>query len=546
MRPPVAVPRSSATTRRCRGASPAASASASLHVLAARSRPVVYGAEYWVRWFLFGVFAFFLLAPAMFGDQTQGWARRFLASKPLVLLGTVSLGFYLFHLAVMANVQEWLAPDGTSSVFYGSPARGVRPHVRRRRSRAAFLSYYLVEKPFLRLKDKSPCRRCWHRDRPAESSVSDLPSRGRAARDHPGVQRRGVAARGAQGAGRAASRRTTCSSCPTAPSTAPPRWRGPRASHVAVLPFNLGIGGALRTGFAYAVRHGYERAVQFDADGQHDPAGGRGCCSTASTPAPTWSIGSRFAEGGAVTYRVSRDAPPGDAGAAVAGQACWCASTSPTPARASARSRARCSSSSRRPTRWSTWTPSRRWSRRATPASASKRCPRTSAAARGRAVDPHFKLVYYYVRLLVVLLVSTTSRGQRASAARPSSAKSTTRAASVEHLGPRPRHRARGGGDRVHRAPRAQPAPPREVLGALVLDRPRPGGPGDLPRPAGVALRPVRDRLPAGHLHAARVELPARAGAALLVGALAPRGPHPALAEEHALLREEIEQRVRL
>jgi glycosyltransferase involved in cell wall biosynthesis len=40
---------------------------------------------------------------------------------------------------------------------------------------------------------------------------------------------------------------------------------------VAELPFNLGIGGALRTGFRYAVAHGYDRAVQFDADGQHDP-----------------------------------------------------------------------------------------------------------------------------------------------------------------------------------------------------------------------------------------------------------------------------------
>lgn len=39
---------------------------------------------------------------------------------------------------------------------------------------------------------------------------------------------------------------------------------------VASLPFNLGIGGALRTGFRYAVRAGYDRAVQFDADGQHD------------------------------------------------------------------------------------------------------------------------------------------------------------------------------------------------------------------------------------------------------------------------------------
>lgn len=39
---------------------------------------------------------------------------------------------------------------------------------------------------------------------------------------------------------------------------------------VARLPFNLGIGGALRTGFRYAATHGYERVVQFDADGQHD------------------------------------------------------------------------------------------------------------------------------------------------------------------------------------------------------------------------------------------------------------------------------------
>jgi glycosyltransferase involved in cell wall biosynthesis len=41
---------------------------------------------------------------------------------------------------------------------------------------------------------------------------------------------------------------------------------------VAVLPFNLGVGGALQTGFRYAVAHGYDRAIQFDADGQHDPS----------------------------------------------------------------------------------------------------------------------------------------------------------------------------------------------------------------------------------------------------------------------------------
>jgi len=38
------------------------------------------------------------------------------------------------------------------------------------------------------------------------------------------------------------------------------------------LPFNLGVGGALRCGFRWAVRHGYDAVIQCDADGQHDPA----------------------------------------------------------------------------------------------------------------------------------------------------------------------------------------------------------------------------------------------------------------------------------
>jgi glycosyltransferase involved in cell wall biosynthesis len=37
------------------------------------------------------------------------------------------------------------------------------------------------------------------------------------------------------------------------------------------LPCNLGIGGAMQTGYKYAQLHGYEYAVQVDGDGQHDP-----------------------------------------------------------------------------------------------------------------------------------------------------------------------------------------------------------------------------------------------------------------------------------
>lgn len=36
------------------------------------------------------------------------------------------------------------------------------------------------------------------------------------------------------------------------------------------LPINLGIGGAVQTGYRYAWEHGYDMAVQFDGDGQHD------------------------------------------------------------------------------------------------------------------------------------------------------------------------------------------------------------------------------------------------------------------------------------
>jgi glycosyltransferase involved in cell wall biosynthesis len=38
---------------------------------------------------------------------------------------------------------------------------------------------------------------------------------------------------------------------------------------VISLPFNLGIGAAMQTGYKYAERNGYDIAVQFDGDGQH-------------------------------------------------------------------------------------------------------------------------------------------------------------------------------------------------------------------------------------------------------------------------------------
>jgi glycosyltransferase involved in cell wall biosynthesis len=42
-------------------------------------------------------------------------------------------------------------------------------------------------------------------------------------------------------------------------------------ARVISLPYNLGIGGAMQTGYEFALEQGFEVAVQIDGDGQHDP-----------------------------------------------------------------------------------------------------------------------------------------------------------------------------------------------------------------------------------------------------------------------------------
>ena len=68
---------------------------------------------------------------------------------------------------------------------------------------------------------------------------------------------------------------------------------------VLSLPFNLGVGAAMRTGYQYAARHGYRAVVQVDADGQHDPRGVPALL--AGLDHANIVIGARFVAGG---YRV--------------------------------------------------------------------------------------------------------------------------------------------------------------------------------------------------------------------------------------------------
>jgi glycosyltransferase involved in cell wall biosynthesis len=64
------------------------------------------------------------------------------------------------------------------------------------------------------------------------------------------------------------------------------------------LPANLGIGGAVQAGYLWAWEHGYELAVQFDGDGQHDAASLPALLAPVRTDAADLVVGSRFAGDG--------------------------------------------------------------------------------------------------------------------------------------------------------------------------------------------------------------------------------------------------------
>ncbi|MBI4883353.1 MAG: glycosyltransferase family 2 protein [Actinobacteria bacterium] len=64
---------------------------------------------------------------------------------------------------------------------------------------------------------------------------------------------------------------------------------------VVDLPFNMGVGAALRCGFKYAVREGYTTAVQCDADGQHPVEHITALIDAADATGAHMVIGSRFA-----------------------------------------------------------------------------------------------------------------------------------------------------------------------------------------------------------------------------------------------------------
>jgi len=79
-----------------------------------------------------------------------------------------------------------------------------------------------------------------------------------------------------------------------------------KGARVLRLPFNLGIGGAVQTGFRFAFENDFDIAVRVDGDGQHDPAQLDRVLDPVLSGEADIVVGSRFAAMGVNGYRSSR------------------------------------------------------------------------------------------------------------------------------------------------------------------------------------------------------------------------------------------------
>jgi peptidoglycan/LPS O-acetylase OafA/YrhL len=92
---------------------------------------------------IFGLIALLLLLPAVFGDWRGGFPRRILAHPLMAWLGLISYGIFLWHLAIATK----FGPHGADFPFIWALVAIVSLS-----TAVAAASYYLLERPILRLK----------------------------------------------------------------------------------------------------------------------------------------------------------------------------------------------------------------------------------------------------------------------------------------------------------------------------------------------------------------------------------------------------------
>ena len=97
---------------------------------------------------LYTLVALGLIVPAIVADPGRGVAGRVLATRVLTYLGLISYGIYLYHFAVVKQLDDWIAFPGPAAVRFVLHALLALLGA----ALLASISYYVVERPALRLR----------------------------------------------------------------------------------------------------------------------------------------------------------------------------------------------------------------------------------------------------------------------------------------------------------------------------------------------------------------------------------------------------------
>jgi peptidoglycan/LPS O-acetylase OafA/YrhL len=97
---------------------------------------------------LYTLVALGLIVPAIVADPGRGVVGRILATRVLTYLGLISYGIYLYHFAVVKQLDDWISFPGPALVRFVLHALLALAGA----AVLATISYYVVERPALRLK----------------------------------------------------------------------------------------------------------------------------------------------------------------------------------------------------------------------------------------------------------------------------------------------------------------------------------------------------------------------------------------------------------
>jgi peptidoglycan/LPS O-acetylase OafA/YrhL len=131
-----------------------------------RALPPIYDGPRWLEeHMIFPLIGLLVALPAAFGDPRRGLPRKILGHPFLAWFGLVSYGVFLWHQPLMAPVIE----RGGDKIIPGMPFVSLLVAMLAVSMAVAAASYYLVERPILRFKDR--------RRRPPPATATEVPQR---------------------------------------------------------------------------------------------------------------------------------------------------------------------------------------------------------------------------------------------------------------------------------------------------------------------------------------------------------------------------------